>query len=64
MNQVLDRNLDDMCSSLSRLKGLAQDLGEEIDTQNELLDHLNDKTDKADFNIMRQNKEMSRILKK
>ncbi|PSN39778.1 hypothetical protein C0J52_15313 [Blattella germanica] len=64
VNQVLDRNLDDMCSSLSRLKGLAQDLGGEIDTQNDLLGRLNDKTDKADFNIMRQNKEMGRILKK
>ncbi|KAJ9588260.1 hypothetical protein L9F63_018367 [Diploptera punctata] len=64
VNQVLDQNLEDMCSSLSRLKGLAQDLGEEIDTQNEVLDRLNDKTDKADFTIIRQNKEMSRILKK
>jgi synaptosomal-associated protein 29 len=53
-----------MCSSLSRLKGLAQGLGEEIDTQNEMLDRLNDKTDKADFTILRQNKEMSKLLKK
>ncbi|XP_069685369.1 synaptosomal-associated protein 29 [Periplaneta americana] len=64
VNKILDRNLDDMCSSLSRLKGLAQGLGEEIDTQNDVLDRLNDKTDKADFTILRQNKEMAKILKK
>lgn len=64
VNQVLDKNLDDMCSSLSRLKGLAQGLGEEIDTQNDLVDRITDKTDKADVTLMRQNKEMSRILKK
>jgi synaptosomal-associated protein 29 len=64
MQKVIDRNLEDMCSSLSRLKGLAEGLGEEIDTQNEMLDRLNDKTDKADFTILRQNKEMNKILKK
>ncbi|KDR12010.1 synaptosomal-associated protein 29 [Zootermopsis nevadensis] len=64
VNKVIDRNLEDMCSSLSRLKGLAQGLGEEIDTQNEVLDRLNDKTDKADFTILRQNKEMNKLLKK
>jgi synaptosomal-associated protein 29 len=64
VNKVIDRNLEDMCFSLSRLKGLAEGLGEEIDTQNEVLDRLNDKTDKADFTILRQNKEMNKLLKK
>lgn len=53
-----------MCTSLSRLKGLAEGLGEEIDTQNEMLDRLTDKTDKADFSVMRQNKDMNKLLKK
>ena len=53
-----------MCTSLSRLKGLAEGLGEEIDAQNEMLDRVTDKTDKADFSIMRQNKDMNKLLKK
>lgn len=64
MNKVIDRNLEDMCTSLTRLKGLAEGLGDEIDSQNEVLDRLNDKTDKADFSIMRQNKDMNKLLKK
>jgi len=64
VNKVIDRNLEDMCTSLTRLKGLAEGLGDEIDSQNEVLDRLNDKTDKADFSIMRQNKDMNKLLKK
>lgn len=64
VNKIIDRNLDDMCTSLVRLKGLAEGLGEEIDSQNEMLDRLTDKTDKADFTIMRQNKDMTKLLKK
>jgi SNARE domain. len=64
VNKIIDRNLEDMCTSLSRLKGLAEGLGEEIDSQNEMLERLTDKTDKADFSIMRQNKDMNKLLKK
>jgi synaptosomal-associated protein 29 len=61
---MIDRNLEDMCTSVSHLKGLAEGLGEEIDSQNEILDRLNDKVDKADFTIIRQNKEINKLLKK
>jgi hypothetical protein len=64
VQKIIDRNLEDMCTSLSHLKGLAEGLGEEIDVQNEMLDRLNDKTDKADFTILRQNREMNKLLKK
>lgn len=64
LQKVIDRNLEDMCTSLSHLKGLAEVLGEEIDTQNDMLDQLNDKTDKADFTILQQNKEINKLLKK
>jgi synaptosomal-associated protein 29 len=64
VNKIVDRNLEDMCTSLTRLKGLAEGLGDEIDAQNEVLDRLNDKTDKADFSIIRQNKDMNKLLKK
>jgi hypothetical protein len=64
VQRVIDRNLEDMCSSLSHLRGLAEVLGEEIDSQNDMLDRLNDKTDKADFTIQKQNKEINKLLKK
>lgn len=64
VNKVLDNNLEEMCSSLSRLRGLAEGLGSEINTQNEMVDRITDKTEKADFTIIRQNKDMSRLLKK
>jgi peptidoglycan hydrolase CwlO-like protein len=62
-NKLID-NLEGMDSYLSRLKGLAQGLNEEIVTQNEMIDRLNSKADKADFTILRQNKEMNKLLKK
>ncbi|XP_049942312.1 synaptosomal-associated protein 29 [Schistocerca serialis cubense] len=64
MQLALDRNLEEMCGSLSRLKGLAAGLGEEIDSQNELLDKITDKTDTADTTLQRQNKDMRRLLGK
>lgn len=57
-------NIGDMSASLSRLKGLAQGLSSELDDQNQLLDRLQASTDKADWRIQRQNKDMERILKK
>lgn len=63
-NQQLDQNLDEMCGSLSRLKGLAIDLKSEIDTQNDLLDNMNYKIEDVDIKMGKQNKEMNKILGK
>ncbi|KAK7867292.1 hypothetical protein R5R35_002119 [Gryllus longicercus] len=60
----LDQNMDEMLGSISRLKGMAVGLGEEIDSQNDLLEDIMFKTDKADLSIDKQNKDMQRILKK
>ncbi|XP_050537215.1 synaptosomal-associated protein 29 isoform X2 [Daktulosphaira vitifoliae] len=60
----LDNNLDEILGSVTRLKGLALGLGEEIDSQNDLVENIIGKADKADINMGRQNKEISRILKK
>lgn len=60
----LDANLQEMCSNISRLKGLATELGSEIETQNDLITNIIDKTEYADMTITKQNKEMQRILKK
>lgn len=63
-NSQLDQNLDDMCNSLSRLKGLAIDLNQEIDTQNDLIDDISNKVEDVDIKIGKQNKDMFKILGK
>lgn len=64
VDRRLDENLGVMSASLSRLKGLAQGLNDELEDQNELLDRLQGSADKADWRIQRQNKDMERLLKK
>lgn len=63
-NKQLDRNLEEMCDSLSRLKGLAIDLNGEIDTQNDLIDDINNKVEDVDAKIGKQNRSMLKILGK
>nr|CAG4642246.1 EOG090X0MTI [Eurycercus lamellatus] len=64
VDEQLEQDLGDMSLSLSRLKGLAQGLSGELDDQNTLIDRLQTSTDKADWRIQRQNKDMERLLKK
>lgn len=63
-NKQLDKNLDEMAGSLSRLKGLAVDLHQEIDDQNDLIDDITTKTENVDAKVGRQNKEINRLLGK
>ena len=63
-NNQLDQNLEEMCDSLSRLKGLAIDLNQEIDTQNDLIDDISNKVEDVDIKIGKQNREMFKILGK
>lgn len=63
-NKQLDKNLDEMAGSLSRLKGLAVDLHQEIDDQNDLIDNITTKVENVDAKVGRQNKEMNRLLGK
>ncbi|XP_045468335.1 synaptosomal-associated protein 29 [Harmonia axyridis] len=60
----LDANLQEMCINITRLKGLATDLSLELDSQNDLISTIVDKTEIADMNIAKQNKDMMKILKK
>lgn len=62
-SEVLDANLDEMYGQISKLKGLATDLTEEIDSQNDLIGNIHEKTEIADITVNRQNKDMKRILK-
>lgn len=63
-NKQLDKNLDEMAGSLSRLKGLAIDLNQEIDDQNDLIDDITTKTENVDAKLGKQNKEINRLLGK
>lgn len=63
-NKQLDKNLDEMAGSLSRLKGLAVDLHQEIDDQNDLIDDITTKVENVDGRLGKQNKEINRLLGK
>lgn len=60
----LEANLEEMCGNLSRLKGLATDLGQEIESQNELLDNMNYKIEDVDIKLSKQNKDINKLLGK
>jgi len=56
--------LEQMSSGVSRLKGLAEGLGDEISAQNEQLDRIAPKVERADTKIRDQNRQMRHILGK
>lgn len=60
----LNSNLDAMCDNLSRLKGLAEDLNGEIESQNDLIDDLVYKSENVEIKMTRQQKDIDRLLKK
>lgn len=64
VNAQLDSDLDDMAVGLSRLKGLAQGLTNELEDQNTMLERIMDKTEKADLTIGSQNTQIKKILKR
>ena len=64
VTKALEQNLNEMSGSLARLKHLAIGLSEEIDSQNDLVDNITDKTETADIMLQQQNKDMLHLLKK
>lgn len=64
VTKALEQNLNEMSGSLAKLKHLAIGLSEEIDSQNDLIDNITDKTEKADIMLQQQNKDMLHLLKK
>lgn len=64
VTRALEQNLNEMSGSLARLKNLAIGLSEEIDSQNDLIDNITDKTERADILLQQQNKDMLHLLKK
>jgi len=64
INEEVNRNLDEIDSGVGRLKQLSLGLGNEIDSQNSLLDRINKQTDKNELTLKDQNKQMRQILRK
>jgi len=60
----IDQNLDHLSMGLGRLKNLAIGLHDEIDQQNDMIDAIHNKADKADETLEYQNRQIKRILKK
>uniref|UniRef100_T1IR56 t-SNARE coiled-coil homology domain-containing protein n=1 Tax=Strigamia maritima TaxID=126957 RepID=T1IR56_STRMM len=59
----LDKNLSEMSFGIGRLKGLASELGNEIEDQDALLVRLSEKVENANMGVEKQNKQMRQILK-
>ncbi|XP_070760631.1 synaptosomal-associated protein 29 [Enoplosus armatus] len=60
-HQTLDKNLDEMCDGLSRLKNLGLGLQSEIDDQDDSLDSLLNKVDKMDLKIHNTNQQIKNL---
>ncbi|XP_065210743.1 synaptosomal-associated protein 29-like [Planococcus citri] len=62
-NDAVNCHLNKINNGLEALKGLAVGLGDELDSQNKLLDELNTKTEKAAMEMDRQAKIVDKLLK-
>ncbi|XP_054467284.1 synaptosomal-associated protein 29 [Anoplopoma fimbria] len=60
-HQTLDKNLDEMCGGLSRLKNLGLGLQSEIDDQDDSIDSLMNKVDKMDVKIQNTNQQIKKL---
>lgn len=52
-----------MAEGMTRLKGLAVDMGDELDAQNKQLDRINIATAESQATITDQNKQIKKLLK-
>lgn len=64
VDKVLDDNLTDLSLGLGRLKNLAIGLGSEIESQDEMLNRIMQKEERAEETMGWQNRQMKQILKK
>ena len=64
IDKQLDNNLSELDMGLNRLKNLALGLGNEIETQNEMIERITTKAERAEDTIGHQNRQMKQILKK
>ncbi|KAK9506373.1 hypothetical protein O3M35_008325 [Rhynocoris fuscipes] len=60
--ELINRNVEDVLKSVKKLKVLATGLGNEIDEQNEIIDDIIGKTEIVDITLVKQNREIHKIL--
>ncbi|XP_033474359.1 synaptosomal-associated protein 29 [Epinephelus lanceolatus] len=60
-HHTLDKNLDEMCDGLSRLKSLGLGLQSEIDDQDDSIDALMNKVDRMDGKIQNTNQQIKKL---
>ncbi|XP_073985721.1 soluble NSF attachment protein 29-like [Rhodnius prolixus] len=61
--KVINENMQQVLESVKKLKVIATGLGEEIDTQNDLLEGVMGKAEHADLSLTKQNKDILKLLK-
>uniref|UniRef100_A0A6G1SGM9 Soluable nsf attachment protein 29 n=1 Tax=Aceria tosichella TaxID=561515 RepID=A0A6G1SGM9_9ACAR len=59
-----EANLSEIGFGLGRLKEMAMKLGDEIGDQNEMLDRITDKSERAGDSVKHQNRQIQQLLKK
>ena len=64
IEKALDSNLTELDMGLGRLKNLAIGLGSEIESQNEMIERIMTKEERAEETLGYQNRQMKQILKK
>ncbi len=64
LNLFIQFPQEEMSLGLSRLKGLATGLNQELEEHNELIDRLDDKTSSTHWRVEKQNKDIGKLLKK
>lgn len=62
MDNQIDENLDMMSANLRNLQRLGQDLGKEVDSQNEMLERIHYKADRNDAIVRDQDKQVNSFL--
>ncbi|CAG9535201.1 unnamed protein product [Cercopithifilaria johnstoni] len=62
MDSEIDSNLDSMSSQLARLRMLGEALGEEVSSQNEMLDRIQVKAERTNIRVKDQDKQMKKLL--
>lgn len=62
MDNEIDSNLDSMSSQLARLRLLGKAIGEEVESQNEMLDRIQVKAERTNARVQDQDKQMKKLL--
>ncbi|VDD93169.1 unnamed protein product [Enterobius vermicularis] len=62
MDNEIDANLDSMSAQLARLNELGRAIGTEVDSQNEMLDRIQMKTERNEARVRDQDTQMKRLL--